>query len=135
MAAERAIDRDSRGQLHVRPSDHRVAALAGQQHGVVSREQLTRLGLSADQIDRRLAAGRLHLVHRGVYAVGHEALTRGSRYLAAVLAVGEDAVLSHRSAAALWGIRQSQMLEVTPHPSETSRSSATSATACGPRTA
>jgi very-short-patch-repair endonuclease len=49
-------------------------------------------------------SGRLHRVHRGVYAVGHPVLTRDGRWLAAVLACGEGAVLSHRSSAALWGV-------------------------------
>src|SRR3954451_9513663 len=56
-------------------------------------------------IDRRLAAGRLHVIHRGVYAVGHPRIPQEGRWLAAVLACGHGAVLSHRSAAALWGLR------------------------------
>jgi very-short-patch-repair endonuclease len=55
-------------------------------------------------IDHRLQIGRLHLVHRGVYAVGHAGLAREGRLMAAVLAGREGAVLSHRSAAALWGV-------------------------------
>jgi very-short-patch-repair endonuclease len=65
--------------------------------------QLT--GLEPGAIDRRVQAQRLHVIHRGVYAVGHTRLCREGRWLAAVLACGEGAVLSHRSAAALWGIR------------------------------
>jgi very-short-patch-repair endonuclease len=53
---------------------------------------------------RRVRAGRLHRLHRGVYAVGHTVLTREGRWLAAVLACGDGAVLSHRSAAAHWGL-------------------------------
>ena len=53
----------------------------------------------------RIAAGRLHRIHRGVYAVGHVALLPGARYMAAVLAVGDGAVLSHRAAAARLGLR------------------------------
>src|SRR4051812_18316927 len=53
-------------------------------------------------IQRRLSAGRLHQVHRGVYAVGHPALMPGGRLMAAVLACGPGAVLSHRHAAGLW---------------------------------
>jgi very-short-patch-repair endonuclease len=63
------------------------------------------LGLSREAIARRLRSGRLHRLHRGVYAVGHTALTREGRWLAAVLACGPGALLSHRSAAALWGLR------------------------------
>jgi hypothetical protein len=87
--------------------DTRLAALAGRQHGVVSRRQLLEIGFDRGGIERRLAAGRLHRLYRGVYAVGHTILPREGRNLAAVLACGAGAVLSHRSAAALWGIRPS----------------------------
>jgi very-short-patch-repair endonuclease len=70
----------------------------------VARRQLLALGFNAREIEHRVARGRLHLVMRGVYAVGWPALTRERRWMAAVLACGEGAVLSHRSAAALWGI-------------------------------
>jgi predicted transcriptional regulator of viral defense system len=82
-----------------------VAALALQQHGVVSLAQLRECGLSASGVRARVAAGKLHGVHRGVYAVGHRVLDRDGRWMAAVLACGPGAVLSHRSAAALWGLR------------------------------
>lgn len=84
-----------------------MAALAAQQYGVVSRRQLTDLGLGRHAIDRGLAVGRLHPVHRGVFAVGHRRLTRHGVWMAAVLAAGDGAVLSHRSAAELWAIRES----------------------------
>ncbi|HEU4974659.1 MAG TPA: type IV toxin-antitoxin system AbiEi family antitoxin domain-containing protein [Baekduia sp.] len=84
-------------------TDHRVAALAGRQHGVVTRQQLLALDLSPSMVVDRMRAGRLHPVHRGVYAVGHDALGREGRLLAAVLACGPRAALSHRSAAAVWG--------------------------------
>lgn len=71
---------------------------------MVARRQLLALGFSKSAIEHRLARGRLHLVMRGVYAVGWPALTRERRWMAAVLACGETAVLSHRSAAACWGI-------------------------------
>ena len=63
--------------------------------------------MSERAVSRRAAAGRLHRVHRGVYAVGHPVLTGHGRLMAAVLAGGEGAVLSHASAAALWGMRSS----------------------------
>jgi very-short-patch-repair endonuclease len=78
--------------------------LAGRQHGVVARRQLLAMGLGSDAIGRRVRGGRLWPIHRGVYAVGHSALTRRSHWMAAVLASGPDAVLSHAAAAALWGI-------------------------------
>lgn len=95
--------------------DARVAALAARQHGVVSRAQLVALGLSDDRIFRRVVAGRLHRLHRGVYAVGHPAVTQHGRWLAAVLACGAGAVLSHGSAAQLWGLpwRQKGRIDVT----------------------
>lgn len=83
--------------------DVAIARLAAGQHGLVTRRQLGHLGLSSSAIDRRLAAGRLHAVHRGVFAVGHPLLTPRGRSLAAVLACGPGAALSHRSAAALLG--------------------------------
>jgi len=87
-----------------RGPDRAIADLAGRQHGVVARRQLAALGLGAKAIDYRLRAGRLHTVHRGVYAVGHTVLTVDGTWRAATL-ITEDAVLSHGSAAALWGIR------------------------------
>jgi hypothetical protein len=85
--------------------DKRLAELAATQHGVVELGQLRILGLSAGGVQHRVSAGRLHRVHRGVYAVGHAVLGREGRWMAAVLACGPGAVLSHRSAAALWGVR------------------------------
>jgi very-short-patch-repair endonuclease len=81
-----------------------VLALAARQHGVVARRQLLGLGMSAPAIRHRLAQGRLFRVHRGVYAVGRPDLTIKGRWMAAVLAHGEGAVLSHLSAGVLWGI-------------------------------
>lgn len=85
--------------------DKRLAVLATRQHGVVSLAQLTELGLTRQAVALRAKAGRLHRVHRGVYAVGHRDLTIKSRWMAAVLACGPGAVLSHRAALALWELR------------------------------
>jgi predicted transcriptional regulator of viral defense system len=84
----------------------RIAGLAAKQHGTVTREQLLTLGVSGPAISGWVREGRLHRVHRGVYAVGHPRLTSKGRFLAAVFACGPGAVLSHESAAVLWGIRQ-----------------------------
>jgi very-short-patch-repair endonuclease len=89
------------------PIDGRLAALAERQHGVVSREQLRRLGLGEHGIARRVRSGRLHRLYRGVYSVGHPVLGREGRWMAAVLAGGPGAVLSHASAGSLWDIRAS----------------------------
>src|SRR4051794_41632655 len=86
---------------------------AERQHGVVERQQLVDLGIAERTIARWLAAGRLHEVHRGVYAVGHRRLTQRGRWMAAVLAGGAGTVLSHRAAPALWQIRASDTIEVT----------------------
>jgi very-short-patch-repair endonuclease/predicted transcriptional regulator of viral defense system len=87
-----------------RVRERAIAALATRQHGVVARWQLLELGLTPSAISYRISTGRLHVIHRGVYAVGHKNLDRAGRWMAAVLACGEGAVLSHRSAAALWGL-------------------------------
>jgi very-short-patch-repair endonuclease len=78
-----------------------MAALAAAQHGVVERSQLRALGLTESAIARRVAVARLHRLHRGVYAVGHPVVGRLGQWLAAVLACGPTARLSHASAAAL----------------------------------
>jgi very-short-patch-repair endonuclease len=87
-------------------------ALVERQHGVVSRAQLLELGVSGKAIAHRLRNGRLHRVIRGVYAVGRPELTRHGRWMAAVLACGPGAVLSHGSAAALWQIRPEWRREI-----------------------
>lgn len=90
---------------------------------MVSREQLLQMGLERGAIGRRIRAGRLHPLHAGVYALGHLVIPRQGRWKAAVLASGPEAVLSHWSAAALWGLRSSSRarMDVTvPHRSRSS---------------
>ena len=82
-----------------------MAALAARQHGVIAVRQTS---MSRAAITRRVQAGRLHRLHRGVYAVGHVPQTREARWMAAVLAAGDGAVLSHRSAATLWRVRDGE---------------------------
>ena len=98
-----------------RSPDAAIARLASRQHGVVSRAQLAALGLGDGALAHRVRSGRLHRLHRGVFAVGHRAVSRHGAWMAAVLAVGDGAVLSHRSAGALWGIRDTarSRIEVT----------------------
>ena len=81
-----------------------MSELAGRQWGVISRAQLRALDVSRHTADHWVRAGRLHRVHQGVYAVGHARLRAEGHRLAAVLACGPFAVLSHRSAAAHWGL-------------------------------
>ena len=89
--------------------------MAKRQHAVVGRRQLLAMGIGDDAIRHRVRTGRLHPLHRGAYAVGHELLLPDSRYMAAVLAYGRGAVASHRTAAALLGLAPSPAgdLEVT----------------------
>jgi hypothetical protein len=89
-----------------RPTDERIARLAGAQHGVVSGGQLMQLGLDQDAIDYRVAVGRLHRLHQSVFAVGHAQITDEGEFLAGVLTVGRDAALGSISALALWGVRE-----------------------------
>jgi predicted transcriptional regulator of viral defense system len=85
-------------------SHHALADLAEAQHGVVSFRQLRELGFSKGHISRAFEAGRLRRIHRGVYAVGHARLSEHGKCHAAVLACGTGAILSHHSAAWLWGL-------------------------------
>lgn len=101
-----------RPQLDTPPPDRAVSRLADAQYGVVARHQLLGLGLDGDAIKRRVRAGRLHVLHRGVYAVGHTVLKAEGRWLAAVMACGDGAVLSHATAAALWDLQPSASARV-----------------------
>jgi very-short-patch-repair endonuclease len=81
-----------------------VARLAARQHGLVTHRQLRRLGFSSGRIGRSSRAFRLHRVHRGVYSLGHPVLSDHGRCLAAAMASGRGAVVSHEAAAWLWGL-------------------------------
>jgi len=94
-----SIHRWARGAL-----DRAIVALAARQHGVVSLAQLLALGLSERAVHARIAAGRLHRIHQGVYAVGRPDVTIMGKWMAAVLACGDGALLSHQSAATLHGL-------------------------------
>ncbi len=96
-------------------ADRVLASLAAAQHGVVARYQLLAEGLGRRVIGGRLERGSLHPIHRGVYSVGHPVLSVSGKWMAATLALGPGAALSHRSAGELWGIapRSSQAIEVT----------------------
>jgi predicted transcriptional regulator of viral defense system len=97
------------------PLDRAIAARAGRQHGVVSGRQLAALGLSASAVSRRVTRGRLHRVHRGVFAVGHALLTQRGRFMAAVLACGPEAWASHYCSGVLYelGLGERRLIDVT----------------------
>ena len=77
-----------------------MARIAGVAHGVVTRAQLLRAGVTPAEIEQRLRTGALIREHRGVYRVGHRAPSLEARYLAAVWACGEQALLSGRRGSA-----------------------------------
>jgi very-short-patch-repair endonuclease len=112
MARERNETGNSSGKRSFRWIEAAIAAIAEAQYGLITRDQLFGLGLDDDAIGYRLAIGRLHRIHRGVYAVGHRRLPRHGYWLAAVLAAGEGAVLSHGSAAELWKLRTTKAPEI-----------------------
>jgi len=92
-----------------------VGEVARRQWGLVTRDQLIARGMSTRGISDWVQSGRLHRLHRGIYAYGHDRLRVEGRWLAAVLACGPGAVLSHRDAARLWELRQgnSALVDVT----------------------
>jgi predicted transcriptional regulator of viral defense system len=97
-------------------AQHPVLEVARDQHGVVSLAEIKAAGLSARVAQNWAASGRLHRIHHGVYSIAPpELLSRRGHYMAAVLACGDNAVLSHRSAAALHGLRATarSRIEVT----------------------
>ena len=92
-------------RLRPRRWDLDIAAVANRQHGLVTLKQLEDLGMDRRTAAARVRAGRLHRVHDGVFLVGYPKLSKAAAFLAAVLSCGREAVLSHGSAAALWGFR------------------------------
>lgn len=104
MDAQRRTRSTALGEIDVVHVDRRVADLAGRQDGVVSHAQLRALGLTRGALAHRIKHRRLIPIHRGVYAVGHEALSPNATARAALFAVGEGGLQSHRSARAEWGL-------------------------------
>lgn len=110
------------GSQNQRSLSSRGAELGGvtwdlieRQHGVIARRQLLALGYSSKGIRHRVTSGRLHVIHRGVYSVGRPRVGPYGRWMAAVLACGAEATLSHSSAAALWriGVEERAVIEVS----------------------
>jgi very-short-patch-repair endonuclease len=111
----------SRSELHIDPNSwgqcatELIVALANRQGGVVSRKQLLARGVPAKAIDYRVKVGRLRVIYRGVYAVGHDAIPIRGRLCAALLVAGPGSALSHWTAAHLLKLLASmpQFVEVT----------------------
>jgi len=93
--------------------DQQIAHVAQRQFGIITTDQLNILGLGRNGVSRRSLRGRLVRIHRGVYVVGAGPLTRNQRCLAGTLAVGDDAGLSHLTAAIVQGFwKRSQLTEI-----------------------
>jgi very-short-patch-repair endonuclease len=101
-------------QLRNSDPDEVIATIAARQHGVVSLEQLEDARIHRRGRQVRLRRGRLYRIHRGVFAVGHPGLSREGQWMAAVLAAGPGAVLSHVSAGELWGMLGSRRRQSLP---------------------
>jgi very-short-patch-repair endonuclease len=103
----------------VEPTARVIARIAGRQHGVVTRAELTDAGVTRAEIQARVASGALLREYRGVYRVGHRAPSTEARYMAAVKAAGEGALLAGRAAAHLLGLvtgRPPAPTVITPKP-------------------
>jgi hypothetical protein len=103
--AQRTKRNESRDSDALDAAGQQLALLARRQHGVLSLWQLMDLGFSPREVVSLTKRGHLHRLHRGVYAVGHTKVVKEARLAAALLAVGPDAFLSHRTAAAMHGLR------------------------------
>ena len=110
LASDRRAQLDHRGDWGER--EGRLLALARRQHGVVGFGQLRSLGISGAGVRHRVAVGRLHPVHRGVYALGRSDLPVEGLWMAAVLACGSGSLLSHISAAGLHGLLPSAQARI-----------------------
>src|SRR3954447_10708507 len=114
MAGEARFCHLSGGKNAPRSPDEVIGEIAAGQHGVVARAQLLAAGVGRRAIDGRVSRGALYPLHRGVFAVGHRRVSRDGWWMAATLAGADGAVLSHRSAAALWRMRDTtRRAEVT----------------------
>lgn len=104
MEIDASIDRPIHVGLTHRPRDAAIGELARRQHGVVARRQLLELGIGKEAVTGRLKRGYLHEIHLGVYVVGVRRISHRGRWMAAVLAAGHRAVLSHRAAGVIWDL-------------------------------
>ncbi len=97
------------------PRESAIAEVAGRQENVITRGQLLALGVGRRAIARRLENGRWQRIHSGVYLVGPAAPTQMARMRAAVLACGDGAAISHRTAALFWQVMPSTVREGDVH--------------------
>jgi very-short-patch-repair endonuclease len=104
--------REPRPPWVVQQPNQAVVAIAVAQDGVISRRQLLDVGVSPAAIRWWERTGRLHRIHRGVYALGHPVLSLRARWIAALLACGPSSMLSHRSAAVVHGLIEDEQLVV-----------------------
>jgi hypothetical protein len=104
MDEPRSLRDATRPQLTGADRERRIAEIAHAQWTMITRTQLTELGLSSRAVSHRVASGRLHRRHRGVFSVGHDIAPWQGHVMAAVLACGEGAVASHHAAARLHGL-------------------------------
>ncbi|MBS1677043.1 MAG: DUF559 domain-containing protein [Actinobacteria bacterium] len=88
---------------HQHPRDAEIARICHEQHGLITLEQLEARGMTSPAVHERLLSGRLHRIHQRVYSLMPDVMTQRGRFMAAVLACGPEAVLSHGSAVYLWG--------------------------------
>src|SRR3954451_18328618 len=121
------------GAKKLQPHSNAIWALARRQHWVVTRAQLLERGLGSRAIRHRLRTGRLHPLRRGVYAVGRADVDSHGRWMAAVLACGPLALLSHESAAALLRISQEKPGPIDSWSRTTSRGGAPASAFTGGR--
>jgi very-short-patch-repair endonuclease len=123
MENEAAVTDLTEGKMPARDWDRQIAELARRQHGMVARGQLCEMGMGEGAIEGRVRRGQLHPFHRGVYKVGYRRICRTGEWMAAVLASGADAFLSHRSAARLWRLMPpgAEWAEVTCAPPRRAR--------------
>ncbi len=100
------------GQETSSERERALARLAFEQHGVVALSQLVGLGFGIRAVERRVRDGRLHKIHREVFGVGHRRLSQRSHWWAAVLAYGDQALLSHQTAAAFWELAKPRQFPI-----------------------
>jgi very-short-patch-repair endonuclease len=101
---------EPRPDVHAQHVNQAAVAVTTAQDGAISRRQLLDVGVGRGAIESWLRTGRLHRIHRGVYALGHPVISLRGRWIAALLACGLNSVLSHRSAGVAHGLIEDDQL-------------------------